>query len=97
MILVVGATGQLGSMIAHKLLAQGEKVRAFVRKTSDFEGLQKAGAQIVFGDLKWTSLHNLADFINMHKHFPFLFKKFNLLNLNKQVLEKFLASFKQKD
>ncbi|RMD86527.1 MAG: SDR family oxidoreductase [Calditrichaeota bacterium] len=52
MILIVGATGQLGSMIVHKLLAQNKKVRAFVRRTSDFEMLQKAGAEIVFGDLK---------------------------------------------
>lgn len=52
MILVVGATGQLGSMITERLLAQGQTVRAFVREASVYQALKKAGVEIVFGDLK---------------------------------------------
>lgn len=55
MILVAGATGQLGSEIVKRLLDRGQKVRALVRQTSDPEkvaALEKAGAEIVRGDLK---------------------------------------------
>ena len=52
MILVVGATGQLGSMVTRRLLTQNKAVRAFVRQVSPHLELQKAGAEIVFGDLK---------------------------------------------
>lgn len=55
MILVAGATGVLGSEVARRLLARGEKVRAMVRATSNPETvdrLRKAGAEIVVGDLK---------------------------------------------
>jgi uncharacterized protein YbjT (DUF2867 family) len=54
-ILVAGATGQLGSEIVKRLLDRGQKVRALVRQTSDPErvaALEKAGAEIVHGDLK---------------------------------------------
>lgn len=55
MILVAGATGQLGSEIVRRLLKRGEKVRALVRSTSDagkVAALEKAGAEIARGDLK---------------------------------------------
>ncbi|HEU4748607.1 MAG TPA: SDR family oxidoreductase [Gemmatimonadaceae bacterium] len=55
MILVAGATGVLGSEIARRLLARGEKVRAMARPTSKPESvdrLRKAGAEIVVADLK---------------------------------------------
>lgn len=55
MILVAGATGQLGSEIVKRLLSRGEKVRALVRTTSDagkVAVLEGAGAEIVRGDLK---------------------------------------------
>jgi uncharacterized protein YbjT (DUF2867 family) len=64
MILVVGATGRLGSMIAQRLLAAGKDVRILVRHNSPSEELAKqglatpaeslidAGAQPVYGDLK---------------------------------------------
>ena len=55
MILVAGATGVLGTEVARRLLARGEKVRAMVRATSNPETvdqLRKAGAEIVVGDLK---------------------------------------------
>jgi len=52
MILVAGATGQLGQLIAHKLLARGESVRILVRDGSNYEALVAAGAEPVRGDLK---------------------------------------------
>jgi uncharacterized protein YbjT (DUF2867 family) len=55
MILVAGATGVLGSEIARRLLAGGEKVRAMVRSTSNADAvaaLKKGGAEVVVADLK---------------------------------------------
>jgi uncharacterized protein YbjT (DUF2867 family) len=52
MILVVGATGMLGSEIVRRLLEQGRDVRILVRPGSDFAALVDAGAKPVYGDLK---------------------------------------------
>ena len=52
MILVAGATGQLGGIITRRLLAQGQPVRILVRPQSSFQPLVEAGGQPVFGDLK---------------------------------------------
>jgi uncharacterized protein YbjT (DUF2867 family) len=51
-ILVAGATGELGGLIAHALLDQGADVRVLVREGSPYEALVAAGATAVFGDLK---------------------------------------------
>ena len=52
MILVVGATGNLGSHIAKKLLARGDQVRAMTRQLAKVDGLRDRGAKIVRGDLR---------------------------------------------
>jgi uncharacterized protein YbjT (DUF2867 family) len=52
LILVVGATGNLGGMITRKLLSQGKRVRVLVRPQSNFQPLVDVGAQAVIGDLK---------------------------------------------
>ena len=52
MILIVGATGQLGSVIARRLLEEGKDVRILVREGSEYRALEAAGAQPVIGDLK---------------------------------------------
>lgn len=52
MILVAGATGTLGGMVAHSLLARGHDVRVLVRPGADWRGLAEAGAETVTGDLK---------------------------------------------
>jgi uncharacterized protein YbjT (DUF2867 family) len=52
MILVVGATGQLGGLIAQTLIDQGFAVRILVREGSAYSALAAAGAQPVAGDLK---------------------------------------------
>ena len=58
MILVVGATGNLGGSIARALLAGGKKVRILVRPGSSYADLVRDGAEPVTGDLKEpASLH----------------------------------------
>lgn len=55
MILVVGATGLVGSTVCKGLAAKGQKVRALVRPTSDpakVKALADAGVETVTGDLK---------------------------------------------
>lgn len=52
MILVVGATGELGGLIVRKLLDEGDKVRMLVRSGSDYADLVDLGAEPAFGDLK---------------------------------------------
>jgi uncharacterized protein YbjT (DUF2867 family) len=55
MILVVGATGLVGSDVCRRLAKRGEKVRALVRMTSDkekVEALRAAGVELCIGDLK---------------------------------------------
>ncbi|HJU90002.1 MAG TPA: SDR family oxidoreductase [Gemmatimonadaceae bacterium] len=51
MILVVGATGDLGAAITRLLLDRGERVRALVRSSS-YESLTREGVEVVRGDLK---------------------------------------------
>jgi uncharacterized protein YbjT (DUF2867 family) len=55
MILVAGATGLLGGLIARKLLAKNQSVRILAREGSARQPLAGAGAQIVMGDLKFRS------------------------------------------
>lgn len=55
MILVVGATGELGGEICRQLAAKGKPIRALVRAASDpakVEALRALGAEIVQGDLR---------------------------------------------
>jgi uncharacterized protein YbjT (DUF2867 family) len=51
-ILVVGATGQLGTALVRKLVAANQPVRAFVRKHSRYQHLQTPGVELAFGDLR---------------------------------------------
>ena len=52
MILVVGATGNLGGAVTRMLLAQGQPVHILARSQSNYQPLAGAGAQVVLGDLK---------------------------------------------
>lgn len=52
MILIVGATGNLGGAVTRMLLAQGQPIRILVRSQSNYLPLADAGAQVVLGDLK---------------------------------------------
>jgi uncharacterized protein YbjT (DUF2867 family) len=55
MVLVVGATGLVGSEVCQKLAQEGEKVRALVRRTSSqekIETLRACDVEICVGDLK---------------------------------------------
>jgi NADH dehydrogenase len=61
MVLIVGATGMLGSEICRRLAARGDPVRALVRTTSNPERvalLTQLGVELIHGDLKdSSSLH----------------------------------------
>src|SRR5689334_24076571 len=50
MILVVGASGQLGTLVVQKLTKQGRPVRALVRSGRGVDAL--TGAELVHGDLR---------------------------------------------
>jgi NADH dehydrogenase len=50
-ILVVGATGQLGTAVVERLRKRGQKVRALVRPTSPRE-FESEGVELAFGDLR---------------------------------------------
>lgn len=52
MILVVGATGELGGLIVRKLLDEGVAVRMLVRSASNYKDLMEVGAEPALGDLK---------------------------------------------
>jgi NADH dehydrogenase len=52
MILVVGATGKLGTAVTKLLLERGEQVRILARDGNAHEPLERAGASVVRGDLK---------------------------------------------
>lgn len=51
MILVVGATGQLGTAIVLRLKDRGRAVRALARRTSNYEPLLRHHVEVMFGDL----------------------------------------------
>jgi uncharacterized protein YbjT (DUF2867 family) len=51
MILVVGATGDLGSRVIRRLRAEGQPVRCLVRTGTDDAGPRGIGAEVVRGDL----------------------------------------------
>ncbi|MEV0737644.1 SDR family oxidoreductase [Streptomyces sp. NPDC050549] len=50
-VLVVGATGSLGSKVVDELLARGKNVRALVRPASDASRLESRGVQIARGGM----------------------------------------------
>lgn len=55
MVLVVGATGLVGSQVCLRLVERGRSVRALVRETSNparVEALRAAGVELCIGDLK---------------------------------------------
>src|SRR5687768_12083664 len=52
MILVVGATGTVGGLVARRLLARGESVRVLVRDPRAVGPLVEGGAAPAYGDLK---------------------------------------------
>jgi len=52
MLLVVGATGQLGGAIVRRALGAGYDVRVLFREGSQYQELVEAGAQTAIGDLK---------------------------------------------
>lgn len=52
MMLIVGATGQLGTAVVRRLAEGGQRVRAFVRPTSDARHLRIPNVELAYGDLR---------------------------------------------
>ncbi len=50
-VLILGATGFVGTQLAHHLLKQGEKLRLFVRNLSRLDPLLRAQGEVIVGDL----------------------------------------------
>ena len=48
---VAGATGNIGSVVAHELLTAGHKVRAIVRSADKAKSLATRGAELLIGEL----------------------------------------------
>ena len=51
MILVSGATGYVGGLLARELLDRGKEVRCMVRSPERARDLERAGAEVVRGDV----------------------------------------------
>jgi uncharacterized protein YbjT (DUF2867 family) len=63
MILVVGATGLVGSELCKRLVSRGERVKALVRMSSSqerVEALRSLGVELCLGDLKGSQSINAA-------------------------------------
>src|SRR5260370_15548785 len=52
MILIVGASGRLGSVVVQRVLAQGKSIRVMTRAPRGLAYLKQQGAEIVSGDLR---------------------------------------------
>lgn len=52
MILVTGATSQVGIVLVKKLVSDDYKVRCLVRKTSDISGIKDLKVELVYGDIE---------------------------------------------
>ena len=52
MILIVGASGRLGSVVVQRLLAQGKAIRVMTRDPRSLAHLQRQGVEIASGDLR---------------------------------------------
>src|SRR5947209_15350688 len=52
MILIVGASGRLGSVVVRHLLAQGQSIRVMTRNPLSLAHLKQQGVEIVSGDLR---------------------------------------------
>ena len=57
-IVVLGASGRVGNIVAHQLLEKGISIRAVARNTGKLKGLADKGAEI------WTGAIEELDFMN---------------------------------
>ena len=68
-VLVTGASGFVGEFTVKRLVSEGYKVRAFVRKLSHISELEKLGVEIYFGDIRhYDSLKKAAQGVGIVIH-----------------------------
>ena len=48
--IILGATGQIGSMLVDNLLKEGQPVRAVIRNSSKAQELKNKGAEVAIAD-----------------------------------------------
>ena len=78
-ILVTGATGYTGKRLALNLVAEGHHVRALARATSQIDELQKAGIEIVIGDLaRRDDVFRAVDGVERIYHVAALYRQTNV-------------------
>lgn len=51
LVFLTGATGFIGSRLAQRLVARGDRIRCLVRRSSDTTDLERLGAELVVGEL----------------------------------------------
>lgn len=85
-VLVTGASGHIGAHVVRHLLAQGRRVRAFVRPTSNLKGLEGLDVELARGDVLdrasleaalrgCTAVYHLAAVVAEWSHEPALILK----------------------
>lgn len=68
-VLVTGASGYLGLFTVKRLIAEGYRVRAFVRKLSYIDQLEREGVEIFFGDIRhYESFREAAEGMDIIVH-----------------------------
>ena len=60
MIYLTGATGFIGSRVAHRLSDRGDRIRCLVRSRARATALEKLGAELIEGDVTDVSAHRRA-------------------------------------
>jgi|GEM_PF-2567248 len=85
MILVTGATSQVGILLVRNLALDGQKVRCFVRKTSNIDGLEQKGVEIFYGDIEDPeSLRTAARGVDHIVHIAGIWRSNTLLEVCKE-------------
>ena len=85
MILITGATSQVGIVLISKLLEKGFQIRCLVRNTSKIDGLKQNGIEFSYGDLdKPESIRTAITGVDTIIHIAGIWRIDSLLNICKQ-------------
>ena len=74
-VLLTGATGFTGGALAKKLVEQGNRVVALVRKTGNTQALQELGVELAYGDITdRTAVINAAENCDIIYHIAAVYR-----------------------